>query len=156
MPTNTYTALATITLTGTDSEIIFGSIPASFRDLVLICSATASTGQDILIKLNTDASNFSRQYAYGPGSGTNANADSSNGMGVVRTSASNSVIQFMDYSATDKQKTIISRLNGASDYGVAMIAGRWASTTAINSISAYVGSGTFSIGSTFSLYGIAS
>lgn len=154
--TNTYTALATLTLTGTDASIDFANIPNTYRDLILICSATASSGQDILIKLNTDASNFSRQYAYGPGSGTNANADSSNGMGVVRTSASNSIIQFMDYSATDKQKIIISRLNGASDYGVAMVSGRWASTTAINAISVYLASGTFSIGSTFSLYGIAS
>lgn len=156
MPTNTYTALATLTLTGTDTDISFASIPATYRDLVLICSATASSGQDILIKFNNDASNYSRVYAYGPGSGTNSNADSSNGWGVVRSSASNTVLQIMDYSATDKHKSVLSRLNGASDYGVAMIAGRWASTTAINAVSVSVASGTFSIGSTFSLYGIAS
>lgn len=157
MPTNTYTALATLTLTSTDSEISFASIPATYRDLVLICSATASSGQDIVIKLNGDASNYSRVYAYGSGSGSGASgADSSNGWGVVRTSASNTVLQIMDYSATDKHKTVLSRLNGASDYGTAMIAGRWASTAAVNAVSASVASGTFSAGSTFSLYGIAS
>lgn len=155
MPTNTYTPLATITLTGTDSEIVFASIPNTYRDLILICSATASSGQDISIKLNNDASNYSRVYAYGPGSGSGASgADSSNGFGVVRTAASNTVLQIMDYSATDKHKTILSRLNGAGDYGVAMIAGRWASTTAVNQVTAYVTSGTFSVGSSFALYGV--
>lgn len=155
--TNTYTALATITLTSTDSSIDFANIPNTYRDLVLICSATASAGQDIVIRFNNDGSGYSRVYAYGPGSGSGASAaDSSNGFGVVRTSASNTVLQVMDYSATDKHKTVLSRLNGASDYGVAMIAGRWANNTAINAVSAQVASGTFSIGSTFSLYGIRS
>jgi hypothetical protein len=154
VPTNTYTALATVTLGGSDAEIIFGSIPTTYRDLVLVVDGTASSGQDILIKFNGDASNYSRVYAYGPGSGTNSNADSSNGWGVIRTSASNTIMHILDYSATNKHKQVLSRLNGASDYGVAMIAGRWASTTAINSITAYVGSGTFSTGTTFSLYGV--
>ena len=62
----------------------------------------------------------------------------------------------MDYSATDKHKTVITRASSAGYY-IGMSAGRWANTNAITSVSAVMESGrTWSIGSTFALYGIVS
>jgi len=158
-PINTYVPLESIVLTNAASSVTFFNIAqgddnGTYKDLILVIDGAASSGQDILIKLNEDAANYTRVYAYGTGSVTNSGSASSNGWGVVRTAQSNTVLQIMDYSATDKHKTILSRLNGASDYGTAMMAGRWASTSAVISINAYVASGTFAIGSTFSLYGI--
>jgi hypothetical protein len=60
----------------------------------------------------------------------------------------------MDYSVTDKQKTVLSRTN--SSFGTDITAGRWASTSAITSVTVYPSSGDFEIGSTFALYGIVS
>jgi hypothetical protein len=65
------------------------------------------------------------------------------------------VIQFMDYAQTDKHKTVLMRTNRAGG-GVSMIAGRWASTSAITSIVLAPDGGTFNTGSTFYLYGIVS
>jgi hypothetical protein len=150
-----YIPLANITLGGSDSEVLFSSIPAIYKDLVLIIQSTATSGQDILFRFNADASNYSRVYAYGPGSGTNSGSDSTSGWGWTSTARSMSTLQVMDYSATDKHKTILSRTGEPSSYGTAMFAGRWASTAAVTSLSAIVSSGSFSSGSTFSLYGVA-
>jgi hypothetical protein len=61
----------------------------------------------------------------------------------------------MDYSATDKHKTVISRFGSAARETQAT-ASRWANTAALTSINFFQESGgvTFSTGSTFSLYGV--
>ena len=60
---------------------------------------------------------------------------------------------FMDYSATDKHKTVLIRANHPGE--TVACAGRWANTAAITSITINTAS-TFVIGSVFSLYGIVS
>jgi hypothetical protein len=68
------------------------------------------------------------------------------------------IIQLMDYSATDKHKTVLSRKNQAARTTVAQ-ASRWASTSAINKITVNVTQPdptNFAVGSTFYLYGIVS
>lgn len=159
MPTPTYTALATITLTGTDTEIVFGSIPASYRDLIIVTDATSDANSGLYLRFNGNTSSiYDTVGAYGNGSSaisfsqnltfTNANFISS-GRGV-------NTIQIMDYSATDKHKTLLARASYAGNQAQ-MAAARWGSTSAITSVSLFMDGGrTFQSGSTFSLYGIAS
>jgi hypothetical protein len=64
------------------------------------------------------------------------------------------VFQVMDYSATDKHKTVISRGNNAA-LTASATAGRWANTAAINRVDAVLLSGSFAAGSSFYLYGIS-
>jgi hypothetical protein len=59
--------------------------------------------------------------------------------------------QLFDYSTTDKHKTNLIRVGSASGR-VFAYAQRWAQTTAINSVSIRTNQ-TFSVGTTFSLYG---
>ena len=65
----------------------------------------------------------------------------------------------MDYSATDKHKSILCRVNNATDntgntyQGASMIAGRYASTAAITSV--LVDAGTLNVGTKAYLYGVA-
>jgi hypothetical protein len=59
----------------------------------------------------------------------------------------------MDFSATDKHKTFLSR-NGQAAGLVIATAGRWANTSAVTSMSVNINSGTFSTGHTFNLYGV--
>jgi hypothetical protein len=74
----------------------------------------------------------------------------------ITTAFSNvTIVHIMDYSATDKHKTVLSRANRASS-GVDAIAGRWASTSAITSIKYFASGRTLDIGSTVALYGIVS
>jgi hypothetical protein len=165
MPTPTYVSLATITLGSTDAEIIFSSIPATYRDLVLVFSGTSTTSTAAKVQVNADtASNYSFVRAGGTGSTTFSSSSTINHLQLVVANAelsstvSNSVIQMMDYSATDKHKSFLIRENNNNPSGpaVLMYANRWANTAAINQIRAFTDAGAFAIGSTFSLYGIAS
>ncbi len=157
MPTSTYVALATTTLSGADTEIVFSSIPAGYRDLVLVANTNAAQ-TDVRLRINGDTgSNYNWVYAEGNGSSASSNVtsnQSSFGYFYVTTGqAFLSTIQFMDYSATDKHKPLLIR-NAKANEKVSMIAGRYASTSAITSISLFsLPSGGYNSG-TFSLYGI--
>ena len=155
MPTSTYIPLQTITLGASASSVTFGSIPATYRDLVLVFAGTASTGLDNLIEFNGDtASNYSEVRMYAVGStGSDTRAAGNIRIGDVYATQSNNIVQVIDYSATDKHKTIFSRGNSATNSTIAT-AGRWASTSTITSIKVFVATGNYVSGSTFSLYAI--
>ena len=159
MPTPTYIALANVTLGSSSSSVTFSSIPGSYRDLVLIFNGTGSgtTGNLRMTFNGSTLSNFTdaRMYNFNNSTG----ADTTGGDSLISLGALNnrqaSVVQIMDYSATDKHKTYLFR-GGATAVGVGASANRWANTAAITSIVLVNTAGTIDSGSTFALYGIAS
>lgn len=157
-PVPTYTALATFTATGGETSVTFSSIPASYRDLIMVVDGTANINTSLNMRFNSDSgSNYSYVYAYGDGS-TNTLSGAASGTSIVQvflfSNPTNNIIQIMDYSATDKHKTVLSRWNTPAN-SLQMSAERWANTDAINTITLAFGSGrTPNSGSTFSLYGI--
>lgn len=169
MATDTYIALANYTVAGAgDGEVVFSSIPDTYRDLVLVINIVGLSGSPTsagaYLQVNSDSgSNYSYVYMRGSGSSatsTSVASDTKWGDALFSTdNPHNAIIQFMDYSATDKHKTMLSRTNDPSSLGVAGYAGRWANTNAITSIKIVApdsASDTFDIGSSFALYGIAS
>ena len=164
MGSPTYIPLANITLTGSDSEVSFANIPSIFRDLILVCEMkTASSTASAYLRLNGATSNYSTILMRGNGSDTvSSNAGGATDRTFVAYStepttstATNSIIQIMDYSTTDKQKTILQRSNNSADATEAIVA-RYASTSAITSVQIGMDSSlSFATGSTFSLFGIA-
>jgi hypothetical protein len=157
MPTPTYTPLATVTLGSSASSVTFSSIPATYRDLILVVTASGGGEVDERLRFNGDTgSNYSFVRMFGDGSSA---ATSSVSGTYIRTLAGNlsglhnAIIQIMDYSATDKHKTTLGRGNNSATFVVGT-AGRWANTAAINSIDYSLSSGSFAAGSTFSLYGV--
>lgn len=166
MATPTYTAISTITLTSTDSEIVFSSIPATYRDLIVVASgrsSAAGAADNLGCYFNGTASNCSTVRMYGTGSTTGSNVSPNNTrISQITIPAASAAyfgvvtIQIMDYSATDKHKSVLVRSNTAGDQ-VHAAAGRWASNDAITSVTLdlYATSANFAIGSTFSLYGIS-
>ena len=168
MPTSTYVALATTTLASTDSEIVFSSIPASYRDLIIVFNTRStypgSTNDGVLVRLNGDTgANYSyiRMYGLGSGSGSSTASSGTTSMVLGRLNEGNTtagqfsanIIQIMDYSATDKHKTALGRAN-VPNQTVYATAGRWANTSAVTSVTLTCPLNDFAIGSTFSLYGI--
>jgi hypothetical protein len=166
MPTPTYFPLANITLGTTTSAVSFSSIPASFRDLILVMNHKVNTPagtNNWTMTFNSDTgSNYSYVRMYGNG----ANSFSNSGSGLTSianfldptASFTNNVFQIMDYSATDKHKTILARENLTTEQVIAK-SHRWASTAAITSITLTgpdSGTDLFSVGSTFALYAITS
>ena len=155
--TNTYTPLATLTLTGTDTEIVFSSIPATYRDLVLVVAGTSDANTGLYLRFNSDTgTNYTTVGMYGNGSSAISFSQSlsfTNTNFISNTQGVNTV-QVMDYSATDKHKTILARASYAGNQAQAAAA-RWANTAAITSITLFMDGGrSFQTGSTFSLYGV--
>jgi len=157
--TDTYRPLATVTLGASASSVTFSSIPATYRDLILIVDGAASTSTNFDVRFNSDTGNnynYVRMIGLSTGASSSAESNVSSFTQLsLSTSISNNIAQIMDYSATDKHKTILVRSNGASGYVVG-VAGRWANTAAITSISLApnIGGATFNTGTVFSLYGV--
>ena len=170
MPTKTYKALANITLSSSAASVTFGSIPSTYRDLVLIASvrsAASGTGDVMRVRINSDtsSSNYPRIGMYGTGSTTGSfSATTDPGLILQSTaagSASNTfdinIVQIMDYSATDKHKTVLIRQSEATTTVVVAQAARWANTAAITSLNIVTDGGdNIASGSSFALYGIES
>jgi len=162
MPTKTYKALATVTLSSSASSVTFSSIPATYRDLVLVANGSETSGTSMSVRVNGDSgSNYSTVFMRGTNTDTAQSqsfANETEGYVIVAAPGNNFTVNLsiMDYSATDKHKTMLSR----SGYGAATLteadANRWANTAAITSVQIIDNSGTFNSGCTFSLYGIES
>ena len=167
MPTPTYVPLATLTLSSADGSITFSSIPATYRDLILLHSvkhtfAGSISVRDTGVRFNGDTgSNYSEVLMYGTGSSTASNSATRSSIQLVYGMASSNfqlgVMQIMDYSATDKHKSVLYRTGAGNDdnYGTFAGAFRWANTAAVTSLS-ITPSGSYEViaGSTFSLYGV--
>ena len=162
MPTPTYTPLANITLGSAATTVTMSSISQLYRDLVIVAKPILTIpGNSLQMRFNSDSgNNYSYVAAYGNSGGTGSYAESSVnliylGFASGVTDSFVSVSSVNDYSATDNHKPVLTRANTASS-GVDMLASRWASTSAISSITFINSSGsTFAAGSTFALYGIA-
>ena len=166
MPTPTYDLIASNVLGSAASSVTFSSIPATYRDLVLVVRATpVNNDVGLRMRLNSDTgSNYPYVSMWGDGSaasstsGTPTSITFGVGLASPNTSATMAIAQIMDYSATDKHKTILGRTNIPTGTfpGVTADAYRWASASAANAIEVYFGSGNIASGSSFYLYGIVS
>ena len=161
MPTPTYDLLASNVLTSSASSVTFSSIPATYRDLIVVCTTKSTTTyHTVYIRFNSDTgSNYPTVRAFGF---TSAGSDSATysfidaNLGIDAGNFQTTISNIMDYSATDKHKTVLSRANGTPNY-VAMTASRWANTSAINSVNIFNATAVnFDSGSSFYLYGIVS
>lgn len=162
--TPTYVLLNQVTLAANSVEVVFSGLPQNYSDLVLVGnwqnSSTSSAGR---LQLNGDTgSNYSGVWMVGNGTNTGSGSESSQtsariagaSIGPSNTFSNIVSLQFMDYSALDKHKTVISRY-GSANTDVQATASRWASTSPITSIRFFDILGqTFQTGATFSLYGI--
>ena len=151
MPTPTYVHLATVTLTGNDSQILFSSIPNTYRDLVIVFDVSATSGENLTPTLNGSGSNFSWvQLSYGDSSGAGTN----NSIGAIYPGGTIGRLEFLDYAQTNKHKTFFVTTSGNTGDN-RLLASRWASTNAINSIGLSIRLGhSWTMGSVFSLYGV--
>lgn len=159
----TYTPIATTTLGSAAASYTFSSIPSTYTDLVLVCNTAITTGSSFyLVQFNSDTgTNYSATRLRGNGTSATSGRDTSvaqiytsSGATITTTSLENNLIMnIMNYSNTTTYKTVIGRDNAASVETDAYV-GLWRSTSAINTIKISIGSSTFIVGSTFTLYGI--
>jgi hypothetical protein len=165
-----YTALANVTLGSSAASVTFSSINQSYRDLVLVINGYASGnngGDAVNVRFNGDSgNNYNQVRMGGDGSSTFSNSAANQNVSEIgrffgsissNTSPVSIIANIMDYSATDKHKTAISRSNAAMTNGlVDATCIRYASTSAITSFVLTVALGSnFVAGSSFALYGVS-
>jgi len=158
-----YVSIATVTLTGTASDITFSSIPQTYKHLQLRGIHFLTSWAQLQWNGVTSA-NYSEHELRGDGSVTfSSRANGDVGVRFMLSNGSASyptvgITDILDYSDTNKNKTIRS-LSGSDSNGsgqkVQLISGFYPATTAITSltITDYFG-GTLPAGTSFALYGI--
>jgi|LakMenEpi03Aug12_release.lakeMendotaPanAssembly.Ray.scaffolds.fasta_scaffold276057_2 hypothetical protein len=160
MPTATYIALANLTLTSSDASVEFTSIPDTYRDLVLVAQTKATGNTYGRVRVNGDTgSNYVRIRMFGNSGGASSgvNTLAAFDLSDLNTTDWNfDTLHFLDASATDKHKTVLIRSSQTNVSEVSAQGGRFASTSAITSITILTNSNAFEVGSTFALYGIVS
>lgn len=167
MPTNTYVAIDTRTLTSATNTVTFTSIPQTYTDLVLVVTPASSVANlQASIRFNNDtAGNYSATEMAGNGSSaTSFRYTSQPQMSLSPSVALHTtlgqgqyIISIMNYTNTTTFKTVLCRTGalGSTFPGTAATVGLWRKTPeAINRIDVLDVAGNFVIGSTFTLYGI--
>jgi hypothetical protein len=159
MPT-TYEPIATQILGATAATVTFSSIPQTYTDLILIANPKIESGAiNLQCRFNSDTgSNYSFTNLSGDGSQvvsqrySNVTVAELGAYGYIDTTfGCTTMTHFMNYSNTSMNKPIISRGSNANN-GMSLVVNLWRNTAAITSITFITG--TFSVGSTFTLYGI--
>jgi hypothetical protein len=164
MPIN-YEAIATTTLATAVATLTLSSIPGTYTDLVLVATVQASlAGQGLTMQFNGDGGAGSLYSNTGlRGNGTTATSfRQTNNTNVLLSNLAEPptgsqnvcIAQFLNYSNTTTFKTVLVRANSAG-FGVDALVDLWRNTNAITSIKIDITGGNMSIGSTFTLYGIA-
>jgi hypothetical protein len=167
---STYTPIATTTLGSNQSSVTFSSISGAYTDLIVVMNGKngSATNTDINFKLNSDSGDpYSFTYLYGNGTVAASGRVSNYPNGRVgyyttpgTTDGYMAIVQFMNYSNTTTNKTIISRGSSNSSNttypGTETIVNLWRSTSAITSIAFNSPSSSFATGFTFTLYGVKS
>lgn len=159
MPTATYVALANTTLGSPAASVTFSSIPNTYRDLVIHVNGGITDDDRFgLLQFNSDANgNYTNIFIANLSSQVRSSVSGAEFM--YGTGQMAGTINIMDYSITNKHKTMIVR-NAAGVALVYMYADTWANTNAINSIkfltttTGFSPSSTFTAGTTFAIYGI--
>jgi hypothetical protein len=163
---NSYESIATVNVgSGGASSISFTSIPSTYQHLQIRAINIGNTGSTwgyFTMRFNGDSSsNYPRHQLWGNGTSAQAYADTGNSSAfssISSLSAGNfaaSVIDILDYSNTNKYKTLrsLSGVDLSGDGAVALMSSMWQATSAINSITILPNT-NFAQYSSFALYGI--
>ncbi|MBM3911212.1 MAG: hypothetical protein FJ356_06145 [Thaumarchaeota archaeon] len=171
-----FESIATITATSGATSLTFSSISQTYDHLQIrgISQRNATNVGFFGLRFNSDtsSSNYSYHSTYTDGSSASTTKVGTGSYGEARgpTIPGNSIandygpviVDILGYSSTSKVKTLRSlggfTYNGTAyngHYGkVDIVSNLWNSTSAISSITIYLGGDEFSAGSTYALYGI--
>ena len=168
MPSPTYEAIATVTLSSSAASIDFSSIPATYTDLaVLLSTRGTSVGlrTDVIMKFNGSSTSYSGREirnADGTVSSTTSNTSYIDMWRVNETSTTastftNHSLYIPNYASSNNKSFSIDSVlenNSTSSYYIGFSGGLWSNSSAINQITFTIGNGSYAQHSTATLYGI--
>lgn len=164
--TITYDSIATTTLSSPASTITFSGISNTFTDLrlVIVGNTTNASGVQVLFRFNSDTSAlYSTTWIYGDGSSVFSQRVT--GEDLIRGQFLNGssgaiglgIYDIFSYAGSTNKTVLIesSSDNNGSGRTYRMV-GLYRSTSAITSIQMFMGAGSWTAGTTATLYGIKS
>lgn len=169
--TNSYESIATVTVGagGSAGPLSFTSIPSIYKHLQIRWigrGGSVSNNQSFGMRFNSDSgTNYTYHSLYGTGATAGATGatgytyayfDSGAGAGAGTNVFGAGIVDILDYTNINKNKTIRS-LGGIDNNGsgsINLTSELWLSTSAITQIDIYPVTGNFTQYSTFALYGI--
>ena len=151
----TYDPIATYTAPSAQTSYTFSSISAAYTDLIIVINGNTNNNTSQMTFNSDTSAVYSRTVLRGDG--TSATSFRQSGAyiaidGSYSQPFQNVIIHVMNYSNTTTFKTALSRSNNAGA-GIDQLVGLWRSTVAINAIT-FLNASNYSIGTTFTLYGI--
>lgn len=173
LATLAYDSIATYTGDGGSTTVTFSSIPSTYKHLQLRITALGTAGAGgyptslAYFRINSDSSNSNYKVHMMSGNGSSVSSGSTGNPqadflylpGGNSSFPASAIIDFIDYSNTNKYKTIKS-LNGSDRNGSGYVwlnSMLWMNTSAISTISLSgdpTYNGNWATGSKFALYGI--
>ena len=173
---SSFESIATATGTGSSVTITFSSIPSTYKTLEIRYTGKSTTNANDYYQLRLQFNESTSGYAHHglSGDGTNVTATGVTNLSYLQTSFGNipgsganltnipgsGIIKIIDYASTTKNKTLsmlagfdLNRVGGLPGY-IHLYSGLWANTSAINSLTIALPTGSFTTNSTFALYGI--
>lgn len=151
------TALATHTLSTNSTGVTFGSIPSSYKDLVVTVSGACTSTDNVGLQFNGSNSGYQHIYIYG-GPAKGATTATSRGQVQLNdytfwnTPESSAVATIFDYADTSKNKFTLVQNNQPSAV-TERLGSMWANTSAITSVRVFAVT-NFAAGTTISIFGI--
>ena len=161
---STYEKIATNTLGSSAASVTFSSISGAYTDLVLVMNVrNTDSNRYGLLRFNSDTgSNYSVTVLAGTSAGV-VSYRNSNGFSMyinytdpLPTAASTFAqfnINLNNYSNTTTFKSMLGRVANSATATEALV-GLWRNTSAISNIQIFCDGGSYTAGSTFTLYGI--
>lgn len=162
MPTPTYDAISSSTLSATSTSFTFTNIPQNYTDLVLeMVAYLSSATQSGTIIINSVTSNsYNQTYMSGSGSAASGGTTGDRGNlpieyinGFSNSSFGFYSLNFQNYASPNMFKTVFGR-GGEAGMGSNATVTVFRSTNPITSLLIATSSGSYVPGSRFSLYGI--
>lgn len=162
--TDALVEIGSITLTSAVTEVVFSNLPQTYGDLFITCVwENSGSSSATRVQFNQDSSSAYKTVGIG-GNGSTATYQVENSQSSMRafgmsvgpsTARQSGNITVFDYSSTNKNKSSIIKYGGASTE-VHTICGNWASNSPITSVRVFDVLGqTYSVGSTFTIYGVS-
>jgi hypothetical protein len=154
---NTYEPIATNTLSSTTATLTFSAISGAYTDLVLTTNCRLGNTNAYHVRFNGDSgNNYTINVIQGSGSAVTTSRGTSENqsmIGVGDTNVQSSIVHINNYSNTTTYKPFFVQVANSGAY-TRFAVGTWINTGAITSVTVSVGGDVFSIGSSFTLYGI--
>lgn len=160
-----YHSIATLSGTGSSGTISFTSIPSSYKHLQFrIYSLSTGAADWVFTTLNNDttAANYRQHRLWATGSGVFSQSNSGsaaimyNFIGGSTTQPSTGVIDILDYTDTNKNKTMRTLFGWDTNGGgeLDLISGLYMASPAINRVDFILQSSSFATSTRIALYGI--